>query len=244
MISLYCIATFSPSQPNTIMLLHAELCQLKFKFDVLCFTQSWLTADSQDLFKFNCYNSFHSLRPAGERGGGVSVYVRDSFDVKEISACTVSSRDFESLVLEVDHGSYKVIVGIVYRPSRASHGLFIEKLSEVIAFACAASCSNVVLCGDFNYDTIQYVNNSYVQIFFDTASSYSLVPLIDKPTRITDTSRSIIDNIFVLDPYNCKSGIILSDVSDHLPVFLICPEDVPWWFRATHDHVLAILIES
>ena len=47
-----------------------------------------------------------------------------------------------------------------------------------------------------------------------------LFPLITLPTRITSYTATIIDNIFTNDLENYSfSGLILSDISDHLPIF-------------------------
>ena len=53
--------------------------------------------------------------------------------------------------------------------------------------------------------------------------SLGLYPLIDKPTRITDHSATLIDNIFTneLDS-KINSGLLISDISDHLPIFEVC----------------------
>ena len=51
-------------------------------------------------------------------------------------------------------------------------------------------------------------------------SSYSLYPSVTKPTRITSTSATLIDNIFTNSNSFQTSGIIISDVSYHLPVFI------------------------
>ena len=46
-----------------------------------------------------------------------------------------------------------------------------------------------------------------------------MVPLI---TRYTDTSSSLIDNIFTNKPDDTSSvGILVADISDHLPIFYI-----------------------
>ena len=51
----------------------------------------------------------------------------------------------------------------------------------------------------------------------------SLYPLIDRPSRITNHSFTIIDNIFTnAANYETSSGLLISDISDHLPVFAIC----------------------
>ena len=48
----------------------ADLSSLNFSFDVLCFTESWLTNLNKHLISFDGYNSFHCLREEGHRGGG------------------------------------------------------------------------------------------------------------------------------------------------------------------------------
>ena len=41
-------------------------------------------------------------------------------------------------------------------------------------------------------------------------------PLINKPTRITDSSATLIDNIFTnVHNTETKSGIWITDISDH-----------------------------
>ena len=65
-------------------------------------------------------------------------------------------------------------------------------------------------------------DNSRVQASFsDVVRSLSLLPLITRPTRITETSATLLDNFIVNNPSNITSGILTVDVSDHLPIFLI-----------------------
>ena len=52
--------------------------------------------------------------------------------------------------------------------------------------------------------------------------SSSLYPLITKPTRITANSSTLIDNVFTSELcVPIKSGILISDLTDHLPVFCL-----------------------
>ena len=50
----------------------------------------------------------------------------------------------------------------------------------------------------------------------------NMLPVITKPTRITDTSATLIDNILISDKLQqaYHSGIIISDLSDHLPTVI------------------------
>src|SRR5579872_5826950 len=51
--------------------------------------------------------------------------------------------------------------------------------------------------------------------------SFGLLPCITKPSRVTETSESLIDNIFPnLDPSACKSALVYHDISDHYPIIM------------------------
>ena len=51
--------------------------------------------------------------------------------------------------------------------------------------------------------------------------SYCLLPVITQPTRVTDHSATLIDNIFVSKPGNVISGNIVSDLSDHFKILCV-----------------------
>ena len=50
---------------------------------------------------------------------------------------------------------------------------------------------------------------------------FGLFPLINKPSRITEFSQTLIDNIFTnnIETVN-NSGLLINDITDHLPVFV------------------------
>ena len=53
--------------------------------------------------------------------------------------------------------------------------------------------------------------------------SNGFLPLINKPTRVTKYSATIIDNIITNDIVNVShiQGLLLADISDHFPIFII-----------------------
>ncbi len=62
--------------------------------------------------------------------------------------------------------------------------------------------------------------HSPTQDFLNTLYSNYFYPIIHKPTRVTDRSATLIDNILS----NClnkemHSGILYSDITDHFPIF-------------------------
>ena len=86
----------------------------------------------------------------------------------------------------------------------------------------------VNLCGDFNVDMLTYSCQDATSNFIDQLYSYGLHPLIIKSTRITKESATIIDNIFTNELQRITfSGLIINDLSDHLPIFQI----IMWLYR-------------
>ena len=80
----------------------------------------------------------------------------------------------------------------------------------------------IFICGDFNIDLLNPNNHKPTEDFINTMYSLSLYPKITRPSRITSHCATLIDNIFtdVIDN-NTISGLMINDISDHLPVFLV-----------------------
>lgn len=54
--------------------------------------------------------------------------------------------------------------------------------------------------------------------------SHDLLPVITKPTRITNHTATLIDHIYTNTVDSLVSGILTVDISNHLPVF--CMVDI------------------
>ena len=81
---------------------------------------------------------------------------------------------------------------------------------------------SIELLGDFNIDLLKYGVHGDTATYIDSILNYSLLPLITLPTRVIHNSATLIDNILTTsqdDRYD--TGIIISDISDHLPVYYI-----------------------
>ena len=75
--------------------------------------------------------------------------------------------------------------------------------------------------GDININMIRSNVNDRIKFYIDQLQSVNCHNIIDKPTRVTMSSATLIDHIYTNDFDNVLlPGIILSDVSDHFPIFL------------------------
>ena len=73
-----------------------------------------------------------------------------------------------------------------------------------------------------NVDLLEYGSDTNTTHHVDTMFSLGLHPLIDKPTRITAYSATLIDNISTNEIDNTiSSGLLINDISDDLLIFAI-----------------------
>lgn len=79
-----------------------------------------------------------------------------------------------------------------------------------------------LITGDFNLNLLKHNVHSDTGCFLNGLLHDSFIPLITRPTRFTDSSSTLIDNIFSNKIFDkAVSGTLITDISDHLPVFYI-----------------------
>ena len=56
----------------------------------------------------------------------------------------------------------------------------------------------------------------------DFMFTHGIFPVIQNPSRVTDTCATLIDNFYVnVLEYKISSGLLVNDISDHLPIFAV-----------------------
>ena len=76
--------------------------------------------------------------------------------------------------------------------------------------------------GDFNVKLLNYDLHGHTNDFINTMISHYLLLHILHPTRVTDHSATVIDNIFSNNTvHESISGNIMTHISDHFPQFII-----------------------
>ena len=76
--------------------------------------------------------------------------------------------------------------------------------------------------GDFSLNVLDYSKNEKVTKFLSLIFEYGLVPVINKPTRVTKNTATAVDDIIANSPLHrtINKGIIKLNISDHFPIFL------------------------
>ena len=192
----------------------------KKSFSVIGISETWLTDSTAELVDITGY-SFISNHRKSKTGGGVGIYLHNNLQYKLLNECKLSNPEvIESLFVEitVPYGK-NVIVGCVYRPPNQNTALFLDKLNDILSHISKDNKQCYVM-GDINLDLLQYNHHTPTQEFIDTLFSFAFIPVISDPTRLTSYSATLIDNIFTNNlSQNVLNGVVLNDLSDHLPVF-------------------------
>ena len=133
------------------------------------------------------------------------------------------SKELESIFVEIStkKGKNLIICCIYKHPSMTINDFtenYVSRLLEKLTF----ENKQIILMGDFNINLINSNSDTSTSDFLDLITSNSLMPLIHKPTRITSTSKTLIDNILTNKTEdNIISGNITCSISDHLAQFAI-----------------------
>ena len=75
------------------------------------------------------------------------------------------------------------------------------------------------MAGDFSMNLLDFEQNKIAQNFVNIM----VMPVVNKPTRVTMNTVTAIDHIFInsVTTTKFKIGIIKSDISDHFSVFFV-----------------------
>ena len=198
------------------------LSSLNYKFDIIAISETWVSEPEHNKFNINGYDVYHTNRK-NKRGGGVALYVKQELACKFLSCKSLVVDDlFECCTLEIlISGHRNIIVSCIYRCPGSNTDIFSEHIVQL--FFELTMRKTVFLCGDFNIDILKHKVNQGTKSFLDTMYSIGLYPLIDRPTRISNHSFTLIDNVFTnVTNHKVTSGILVSDITDHLPIFVFC----------------------
>lgn len=200
----------------------SDLClyleQIKQSFDAVLLTETWST-DETTVFRLPSYNTFY-LNRSKSRGGGICILVKKEFTCELLQEFSLSTNDCEIMALKVEN----TLITVCYRPPSGSVSNFLDNLEIIFEFS-ARNRFSLVCGGDLNInilknDAVAYKLNVLLKV-------YGLTNVIDIPTRVTTESSSLIDMFFTnIDTDKIKAGVLTCDLSDHLPIFICCKQNV------------------
>ena len=187
------------------------------KFDVTGMSETHLKDKPNDLLRIDGFKIEYTNRTGREKGG-VCMYISEELEYKLRTDLCQANPNYESCFIEIENKNKNVIVGVVYRAHTPIDN-FIKDI-EPIYRKINSENKHVYIMGDFNIDLLKTDIHRPIHEYSDFIYSFSMLPSIYKPTRITATTATCIDNILTNNDNIIQSTILVNDTSDHMPTIL------------------------
>ena len=198
---------------------------LDIEFKIIGLSETALN-NTHTIYSIPSYNCEMDYR-AKKKGGGVSLYIHNTLQYKTRNDLQLGG-EVNSVFIEIfkhtTNTKFNVICGCVYRPPSMSLKEFNKLLSSTFDKMQRES-KYVYISGDFNVNIMPHLKGGLsIQEFKNIFSSNFCFPSINKPTRVTNHSASIIDNIYCNVPIqgsDYHAGVLTVSISDHYGIFCI-----------------------
>ena len=186
--------------------------------------ETWLNNHSPPLPPIPGYKFVGKPR-VDRKGGGVGFLIRDDVIFRRKENLEINSKTFENIVIEIKCKT-NLLLCSGYRPPNTDLPEFLTSYNKMVNNLEASKHSESIIGIDHNLDFIKQHLHNPTKMFIESNIESNMLPTITRPTRITNTSATLIDNLFISQQLqtNYKSGILLDDTSDHMPCYLILPD--------------------
>lgn len=191
-----------------------------FKYiDVLIFSEINLKSDVISMYQLLGYETYAVCRDT-RRGGGVLMYVRDTYTFKR-ETLTMTSCEYVAGSIVV-RGVQLYLLAVYRPPSPANVSVFVRELKSVVD---SVSCDqDIIIIGDVNINSLN-MQHAETLLYEDMLSECKLLNVINDVTReeIRDGRfiTSCLDHILIKQskPSNFSSNVVRCGISDH---HLVC----------------------
>ena len=190
--------------------------------DVIIVSETWLTPTLPSV-KIPGYKFVHKCRQ-DRKGGGMGILVSDNLRFSELNTLTSDVRENEVVTIELTLRTGKrCIVSSMYRAPNTSSLVFQCCYNSLVCALKKTKPYAIIIGLDHNLDFLKSIHHGSTNDFIHSNLDMGLVPTITKPTRITKSSATLIDNIIVSENLcgNFCSNILINDMSDHMPTICV-----------------------
>ena len=174
------------------------------------FVVIWLLSDR----KFQGYKTVQKLRK-NKRGGGVAILVKEGIEYEETAGAITPNIEYLTIKIK----QIGTITNTYLPPANITRAS-IDTLKQIIN----PKETNYIV-GDFNInfldDRPDQSDASPIEWIHEMNAEKRLYPLTLNPTRITEKTATLIDNILTNERKNICTGVIAAHIADHLCPFVI-----------------------
>lgn len=223
---------------NKHNILHVNIRSLRANFDnllaliseclnyisIIVLSEIWIYDNETSFYNFDGFDSFFCCR-SDNRSGGIAVFTKCCLNVSNLDISFSSAE-----VVLLYSKTLNITLLSLYRNHDYSIDCFNREIKNVLNLL---KHPNILLIGDLNINILESDNNTIE--YLNILSQFGFQNFINKPTRSCLSSSTCIDHIFVkTKSLKVKSGIFITDLSDHYPILcqlekseITCPTNEP-----------------
>ena len=126
-------------------------------------------------------------------------------------------------IVELKTNNRNILLVSAYRPPNTRARTFLVEYRKLLQKLKQLKGYEILIGLDHNLDLLKSHQNQSTNDFLDLNIENEILPSITKPTRITKTSATLIDNIMISRSLQRKyeSFVVVEDLSDHLACLTI-----------------------
>ena len=193
----------------------------KMKVHMVMLVETWLKKNNTHRLQIPGYKFVCSHRKF-KRGGGVGILIARNLEYRERKDLSLNVPNLESITVEVKTNHDSLLLCALYRPPNSSDRDFIRNYSRLLSKFTPDQLSRLIIGLDHNLDLIKHDKHRITNEFIELNLDNQLLPTITKPTRVTRSTATLIDNIIMGRDFQTdfEACILISDISDHLPCLI------------------------
>ena len=195
------------SLTKSLTLLNDVLCSLDSRPDIVAITETRLSSNSISNLDIPKYNFFHIDSPTP--AGGAAIYVNKVLKAIPRPDLKIDLPFVESCWVKIDPNNNRkhIMIGCIYKHPPANVEEFTLKFNEFLN-KLNPSKYDMYIMGDMNIDLLKYHSHQQTERYLDMIYSLDLLPVITKPTRITNHTATLIQHIYTNNVNRLTSGIV------------------------------------
>ncbi len=192
----------------------------RYDFDVVTLSETWLKDNPQLLRHASIPGYVNEFRNRDKiKGGGIVAYIKENVKYKRRKDIESRYPELEHLWLEIQgrNKNSHLLLGTMYRSTRIlATQQWLAQMENMLSDLSTSWDGLLVITGDLNIDMLK-PNAPLRKQYTDLLYRLNLTQHVEKATRVTRTSETLIDHIVSNDPKRVTYTDVIpcSNVSDH-----------------------------
>ena len=187
---------------------------------MLC--ETWVTPDTKGLINIPGYQ-FVGKERMNKKGGGIGLQISNELKYKIRNNLCMMTDHLECFTIEIAVKGRNILCTSAYQPPNTNVKAFLHYMNKMMELIKLETCKDSIISMNHNLDFLKHTSHLATENFINLMVENGSFPCITRPTRVTKTMATLIDNVFLSYKLyeNMKCSVIMHDISDHFPSICI-----------------------